>query len=552
MQQLVGTFAALDARRRVIVILSALAMFAAVIGIARLASTPSMSLLYSGLEPAASGDVIRALDQSGVAYEIRGNAIYVEAGRRDQMRMQLAGDGIPANSAQGYELLDNLTGFGTTSQMFDAAYWRAKEGELARTIVASPHISAARVHIANTSSRPFSRDMVPSASVTVTTAQGTLSRDHAEALRYLVASAVAGLEIDNVAVIDGRGGLIAGQDEPGTVAGAQGVDRAAEMKRNLERLLAARVGTGRAIVEVSVENVTEREVITERRFDPDNRVAISTDTEERSSQSSDSGSGDITVASNLPDGDAAGGASNSSSQDSETREQINYEVAETQRELLRTPGAIKRVSVAVLVDGIRNVAADGTETWEPRGDSELASLEALVASAVGFNADRGDVITIRSLEFQPLPEAGTEAQATTLAFLDGFDVMSTVQLAVLSVVALILGLFVVRPVLMSGASAPVGGATGLALPPVAPMDDQPLVGADTPAFDAAEPLTDTSLPVLPEPAIADFGPPDLPGLAPFPGAGEDPAERLRAMIEERQSETLEVLQSWVEGEQKAS
>ncbi len=327
MQQIVGSFAALDGRRQVIVIMATLAMFAAVFGIARLATTPSMSLLYSGLEPAASGEVLRALDQSGVAYEIRGNAIYVETPRRDQMRMQLAGDGIPANSAMGYELLDNLTGFGTTSQMFDAAYWRAKEGELARTIVTSPNITAARVHIANASSRPFARDTMPSASVTVTTPSGALARDHAEALRFLVASAVAGLEAENVAIIDGRGGLIAGQDETGAVAGAQGADRAAEMKRNLERLLAARVGAGNAIVEVSVENVTERELITERRFDPENRVAISTDTEERTSQSSDSGNGDVTVASNLPEGDGAAGGSKSSSQDSETREQVNYEVS---------------------------------------------------------------------------------------------------------------------------------------------------------------------------------------------------------------------------------
>ena len=69
--------------------------------------------------------------------------------------MTLAAEGLPANSGTGYELLDSLSGFGTTSQMFDAAYWRAKEGELARTLLAMPQIRAARVHLASAPARPL-------------------------------------------------------------------------------------------------------------------------------------------------------------------------------------------------------------------------------------------------------------------------------------------------------------------------------------------------------------------------------------------------------------
>ncbi len=104
------------------------------------ASQPDMALLFAGLEPAASGEVIAALEQQGVPYEVRGPAVYVPSTQRDVLRMTLASEGLPQTAGQGYELLDSLTGFGTTAQMFDAAYLRAKEGELARTILASPGI----------------------------------------------------------------------------------------------------------------------------------------------------------------------------------------------------------------------------------------------------------------------------------------------------------------------------------------------------------------------------------------------------------------------------
>ena len=170
MNQFIAGWNALSLRRRVIVGLATLGMFAAVLGMARLSGRAEMALLYSGLDPVASGEVIQALDAQGAPYEVRGTAIYVDGARRDILRMSLAAEGLPASSSEGYELLDGLSGFGTTAQMFDAAYWRAKEGELARTILASPDIRAARVHISALSGRPFERGFQPSASVAVTTA----------------------------------------------------------------------------------------------------------------------------------------------------------------------------------------------------------------------------------------------------------------------------------------------------------------------------------------------------------------------------------------------
>jgi len=510
-------------RRRIIVIGAAIAVFAAVLMMARTTGAKSMALLYAGLDNATAGDVVTALEQRGVQYDVRGGSIFVPQTERDQLRMTLASEGLPANSAQGYELLDNLSGFGTTSQMFDAAYWRAKEGELARTILASPHIRSARVHISATSAQPFRREQTPTAAVNVTTVNGGMDAQQADALRFLIASAVPGLAPKDVAVIDGVGGLISGAETDAATPNSQ--DRVAELRNRVERLLAARVGSGNAVVEVSVDTVTETESIVERSFDPDTRVAISTEVQESSSSSQDSLGGDVTVASNLPDGDAAGGGGAATNDNTESRAITNYEVSETQREILRSPGAISRISVAVLVNGVETTNEDGTVEIIPRPAEELEDLRVLVASAVGLNADRGDEITIRSMAFEAVPELGTEAGDGTSPSAP-LDIMALVQTGVLAIVALILGLFVVRPILTSNR----------AKPPL--LDDSGVV--TSPMIGRPDGIAQTGSPVS---VASNINAAD--GLV-----GEtldaDPVERLRGMIEDRREDAIQVLQSWID------
>jgi len=540
LQQLATLWTSLDARRRVIVVLATAAMFAAVLSLARMASAPSLTLLYAGLENGPAGEVVSALEAQGATYQVRGGSIFVDSARRDELRMTLASEGLPTNSGKGYELLDTLSGFGTTSQMFDAAYWRAKEGELARTIVSHPAINMARVHLASGGSNPFQRDVTPTASVSISSDGGGITAKHARALRFLVASAVAGLTPDDVSIIDGQGGLIGAADEaPSNTAD----DRADVIRQKVERLLEARVGAGNAVVELSLDTVTSTESIRERRIDPDSRVAISTDTEERSDTASDQGGGDVTVASNLPAGDAAGGDS-SSSQASETRERVNYEVSETERQVTMAPGAIKRLTVAVLVNGTLDTGADGAEQFVPRSDEELGSLRELVASAVGFDETRGDVITLKTMQFEPAVPEGTAVQASLFDKL-AIDVMSIIQAAVLAIVALVLGLFVVRPLLNSG---PVEQALPqLSLPPLGdPAENMaPLTGEiDDGTF---SPVGMTTLPN--GEGLVDETQGGLLSLTEGQGQ-EDPVERLRNLIGERQEETVEILRSWLEGEEE--
>jgi flagellar M-ring protein FliF len=510
-------WSALSLQRRLMLIGGIAGLVTVLVILSRVVAAPSMSLLYAGLEPAAAGDVIAALEARGVTHEVRGGAIYVAAPDRDALRMALAAEGLPANGGAGYELLDGLSGFGTTAQMFDAAYWRAKEGELARTITAAPALRAARVHLANPVARPFAQSAAPSASVTVTGAGGPVSPQMAEAVRYLVASAVAGLSAEDVRVIDTEAGLVRAPDD-GPAGLARADDQAARLKRNVERLLEAHLGPGRAVVEVSVETVTEVETLVERRFDPDSRVAISTDTEERSVAERNDGPDPVTVASNLPDGAGAGGGA-SSRQDAESRERVNYEVSESQREIHRAPGAVKRLSVAVLIDTLRGEGADGAPETRPRSDAERAALTALVRSAVGFDEARGDVVTLQELPFQPMVAAGSEPSRPDLFAGLGLDLMRLIQLGVLALVALALGLFVIRPIL---ANAPGGGT-----PELAPPGAMGMMGDGEPMPDFA-----------PMPALGS------PDDAAEPE--EDPVERLRGLIASRQNETAEILRNWIE------
>ena len=500
----------LSLRQRMVAALAGLAALAAFLGILRMATEPGMALLYAGLDAAAAGEVIQSLEQQGARHEVRGSAIYVETSRRDALRMTLAAEGKPANGSAGYELLDSLSGFGTTSQMFDAAYWRAKEGELARTIMSSPLVRSARVHISQSGSRPFARSVAPGASVSIIPMNSGLPAEQAAAVRFLVASAVAGLEPADVTVIDGRAGrIVAGEEATSSRAADQ---RAEELRRRAERLLEARLGPGNAVVEIAIETVTDSEQIVERRIDPDSRVLISTEVEERTTATIDARPGSVTIASNLPDGDASGTGAQSSSDDSETRERSNFDVSETTRELVRMPGGVQRISVAVLV----NAGSSGEEG--PRGEDELSALKDLVASAVGVNEARGDVITVRAMPFSLPDPVDVMAVGIVDRLIAGLDVMRLVQFAALAVVALVLGLFVVRPILMR---------------PAATVPDFPRLA------DATRPMADNA-------SLAQLGDaPHLPMLTSERSAGSDTTQRLVRAVETRQSDAAAVLKGWI-------
>ena len=518
MDQLIQTWNALSMRRKIVLVAAVGLTLLAVLMIARMASKPGLSLLYSGLDPAAAGEVVGALEQMGVPSEIRGDAIYVAESERDRVRLSLARDGLPRQGQAGYELLDGMSGFNATSDMFDAAYWRAKEGELARTIVASPGVRSARVHLAVGSRRPFARSASePSASVTVTMGSGSLGSQQALAIRYMVALAVAGLNPDQVAVIDGRTSSIVlapGEDNPGQNAVSEAADREIRFQQEIENMLFARVGQDRARVTVTVETDLESEIVTENLIDRDGRAILHSSTEEITDTSSGS-EPPVTIAGTTPAGAPAEGGSNESER-TETKEQVNYIYPQSQRERVKQPGAIKRVSVAVLVDGIMaEDPASGEMIWQPRPEEELTAIEELVKGIVGFDPARGDIVTIETLQFQPDAAPGELVEADFFTRFLERNALSLIQIGVLAVIAIILALTVLRPLLRK--PEPEDALSGELIE----LDEQ---GADGLAALEGEPE---------EPVVEE---------KPLP-------EQLRESIAQKPDEAVQLLLEWLEPEE---
>lgn len=448
MQGLMAFWRALPVAKRLILVGAVAGTIAAFSFLAKTATSPTMALLYSGLEPSAAGDVVAALEQMNIQLDVRGNAIYVPSGQRDFARMALAREGLPRLGQAGYELFEDLNVFSTNSDIFNVTYWRAVEGELARTILATPGVQGARVHIAHSRNNSISRNSPePKAVVTVTMGRGSLNTSQAQSIRYLVASSVPELSAQRVAVLDSDKGVIL---SPGnTDANAHSQSNANERERKMEAdlldLLEARVGEGNARVQIALEIDTERETVSERVLDPEGRVATGKETTEMSETSNGSNGGAVSVASNLPEGDET--TTQSSTERTQTDETIKYDVSEIRREREKAPGAIRRLSVAVLVNQIDSEAAGGSGGPTPRSEQELGALRELVASAVGFDETRGDTLTIQSMPFKPIGNQGVSVTRSPVGDFVGQHIMTMVQIGVLSAVTLILGLFVVKPVL---------------------------------------------------------------------------------------------------------
>jgi flagellar M-ring protein FliF len=437
------------------VLAATLIVFAAVMN---MAAKPRMAFLYGGLDASASGDVLSALETMDVDPEVRGDAIYVPEGRRDALRMALARQGLPQQGQPGFELLDQLNGFATTSEMFDAAFWRAKEGELARTLLATPGVKSARVHIAVPKASSFARRRrPPSASATITMSRGRLDMSQATAMRYLIALAVPDMQIEQVAIIDSVNGVVLkpGASDPMIQSEGDGLDRERHMESSLVDLLEARVGPGNARVTVALDIDREHETVSERILDPESRVMMGRETTDMQQSDSGGSPGAVTVASNLPEGDVGGGASQSSSSRSETNEQTRFDISEVKRQREKMPGAISRVHVAVLVNDAPG--ADGAAP-APRTEAELQSIRDLITASVGFNEARGDIVTVKSMPFHEFEAVQTPEETGGIMLWAQQNVMSILQIFIPAIVVIVLGMFVLKPVLTQDISGTAPGA----------------------------------------------------------------------------------------------
>lgn len=421
-------------------------------------NTADMSMLYGELDSGDSAKIVAKLETMGIPFELRaeGRQILVPSDRVLRLRMAMAEDGLPNGGSIGYEIFDRSESFGTTNFVQNVNLVRALEGELARTIRALGQVTEARVHLVLPKRKVFSRkQQEPSASVVIKTkGPKKLGKIQVLSIQHLIAAAVPELKISRISVIDHRGRLLAraGSEEDGGLSIASNNDEVQHgheerLVRIIEELLEQSVGIGKIRAQVNAEMNFDRITTNSESFDPDGQVVRSTqNVEERADSNERNNARSVTVANNLPDANATqnGGGRNNASQSSRTEETVNYEISKTVRQHVREMGTVRRLSIAVLVDGTYKADKDGNKQYAPRSSEELENLAKLAKSAVGFDAKRGDTLEVINMQF--VTALGDDIDTVEPLFgLSKGDYFRIAEIFVLAAVGILVILLVVRP-----------------------------------------------------------------------------------------------------------
>ena len=439
----------------------------------------TMALLYGDLDMREAAQIAEQLESQHIPHTVTsaGNAVMVPEADVGRARLLLARQGLPSGGSVGYELFDKVDGLTATQFQQQVTQLRALEGELARTIRSIAGVRGARVHLVLPRREPFERDRQEAqASIMLTmTGRARLDREGIQAVMNLVAAAVPGLRPHNVAIVDSRGDVLARAGEPvGANGAAQGLQELRQgietrLARAVEDMLERTLGPGRVRAEAAVDLDAGQMRETKESFDPDGKVERSTQSVTDSTRSTEP-SPTVSVQNNLPNADAAA-PPGAGSQQQRQEETTNFEVGKTVRTLVREQPEIRRISLAVLVDGIETPGADGKPVYTPRPKDELDRIAALVRGAIGFDEKRGDKVEIVNLRFaipdEPLPVATRSVFGIDIGTPDLARVAQTALLGLFAMFAL---LFVLRPMVlrlaMSGdhALAIAGSGAGVALP----------------------------------------------------------------------------------------
>lgn len=415
-----------------------------------------MTLLFGDLDRGDSSKIISKLETQSIPYELRGEGqqIFVPSQMVLRLRMQMAEDGLPSGGSVGYEIFDKSDSLGTTNFVQNVNLLRALEGELARTIRSIGSVDEARVHLVMPKRELFSRrEQKPSASVVVKSkGAGKLTKAQVMAIQHLVAAAVPRLEADRISVIDSRGRLLAragGEDDDsaGFASTSDEMRRAHEERvtRQIEQLVEQSVGIGKVRAQVSAEIDFDRVTTNTEKYDPDGQVVRSTQTVEENAQSNDKdGQSTVSVANNLPDAQQNSGGAGSASQSNRTEETVNYEITRTVRNHVHETGTIRRMSVALLVDGTYTTNEDGDRVYAERSKEELEKIEKLVKSGIGFNEKRGDKVEVIGMRFRALDGQDLDTKLPLFG-LTKTDMFRIAEIFVLAIVGILVILLVVRP-----------------------------------------------------------------------------------------------------------
>jgi flagellar M-ring protein FliF len=498
MDQLKKLFSSLSAPQLTAIVMCAIAVVGGVMWFSRWQRESGLRPLYTSLSPEDATAMVQKLKESGVDYRVaeNGTTLLVPEDKVPELRLEMAGLGLPQKGRIGFEIFDK-TNFGVTDFTEHVNYRRAVEGELERTIMALAEVQQARVHVTLPKESVFLETReAAKASVLVGLRPGaSLSSQNVAAIANLVSSAVEGLRPEGISIVDMRGNLLNRPRRDGLPDGAQITEAALEYRQAIEHDLVVKInntlepllGPDKFRTGVSAEvDMTSGEQ-SEENFDPTKSVMVTSQKTEDTSGITHLAAGQPGTASNLPSPPPAraGGNTTGSTRRSEN---ITYQSSRTVKHLKLPQGTIKRLSVAVLVDHEVKFQGQGNQQKRivsPPAPEKLKTIQSIVSTLVGLNTQRGDQLTVETLPFDttvnmeaPVPGGAPAQKSSPATGLDALLKNKPVLYGAIAGAVLMIGV-VIFAVTRGRKKRPQVEVTE-ALPPSAPISSLP-PGAGMPA-----------------------------------------------------------------------
>lgn len=504
---------------------------------------PSFETLYVGLDRSDVNQIGLVLGEAGIDFDVAsdGTTVLVPAGSTGRARMLLAEKGLPTSANAGYELFDNVGSLGLTSFMQQVTRVRALEGEIARTIQSIQGIKAARVHIVMGERANFRREEQPPTASVVIRASGVDAVKSAMSIRYLVAAAVPGLDADKVTVLDSNGTLLAAGDDPNNTSASRsiGVERTVEteIEDNIRRALTPYLGPDNFRASVKADVNTDQKQTEETIFDPESRVERSVQVVKANENNTQkSAAAPVTVEENLPQADNAPTAGPETSSATDRKEETtNYEINSKRIATVSNGYSLTKMSISVVVNQQRLLAIIGKDATPEQIAGRIAEIQKVVASATGYNEQRGDLINVSSVEFidgldgVEVPQPG---------MLDSLNVQAGTLINALAfvIVAFLVAWFGLRPM-----AAAITRPEAAALP--APSFDEVQRALPTPAGGTAAITAGPAAGALPE------TPPGVTSIDDIRHKIKPaPQDRLARMVDLNEERSAQILRKWAAAE----
>ncbi len=425
---------------------------------------PDWRVLYAGLDPDDARQIGQDLTQAQIVFDVDGNGgtIRVPASQLDKARLATAAKGGVKSGRLGFELFDKPNWVGSE---FDEQvnYQRALEGELEHTVSSLTDVESARVHLVMPHDSLFRDQERPAkASVVLRLRHRTLADGEPESIRNLVASAVDGLTPDRVVLVDAAGPLPLGP----TTAAAMRLAAEQALEEKLVATLEPVTGPGNVRASVTLNYDDSATDVTAETYDPSQTATLSMQRTEQATGPQAVAAGVPGTASNAPNSQALPVYPREISPPQTAKSETGtYGVAKTVRHTAEEPGRIRRLTAAIVVNDrqVQQAGKNKPAQWQPRSADELRNLTALAQASVGFDAQRGDLLTVQDLTFddnRPLPPVSPVGNVLEDA--ENSPVLVKYAMVLLGILA-VMG-FGVRPALKRAGAAATGAARARQLP----------------------------------------------------------------------------------------